>query len=417
MKKLFVILLTLLLLFCLCSCGQTLHGSDTSDDNINLHPSAIFDENAENQNDILQEKDNDFIFSWMSYIELSVNAERDTEDEYRKYIDGLFKNMSAVKVNHVLVHSRAYADSFYKSDIFPPSEYICSKGEMLFDPLRIITDTAKQYGITVHAWINPYRISKSDDISSLSKDHIARKWYEQENENDVVAVDGNLYFNPCSLKVQKLIIEGARELLENYDIGGIHIDDYFYPQNCGDFDKKEYESYLSQGGKLSLEDFRRENVSSLVSSLYCVVKQYGEDKLFTISPSGDTEKAYNELYADVYLWCKEKGYADIIIPQIYFGFENEKQPFKSCLDSWLKITDTENVKLVPGLALYKAGQKDINAGTGEKEWQENSDIIKRQMEYIYSGKCSGFALYSASYINFYETFLSKEVNNIKSVIQ
>lgn len=409
MKKLFIILLSILLILSLCSCGNV-----SDDDSINLHPSAIFDENADNHKDFAEEKDNDFIFSWLSYIELSVTGDRNTKEKYEKYIKGLFENMKQLKVSDVFVHARAFGDALYESELFPESEYISGAD---FDPLAVVIDIAKQYGITVHAWINPYRIGKTDDMSLLPENHIVNKLSEEEKESTVFASGGKLYLNPCSQKAQKLIIDGAKELLQKYDIGGIHIDDYFYPQDCGDFDSLQYESYVKQGGNLSLADFRRENVSSLVSGLYSAVKQYGKDKLFTVSPCADIEKAYSELYADVYLWCSKEGYADIIIPQIYFGFENEKQPFKSCLESWLKITDCEKVMLVPGLALYKAGQKDLNAGTGQNEWLNNSDVIKRQIEHALSSDCDGFALYSASYINFYETFSADESNNIKSVIQ
>lgn len=417
MKKLFIIALSLFMIISFSACNQ-LMGDNIDDDNINLHNSAIFDENAENQDEFSQQKNNDFIFSWLSYIELTVNSERDTREEYEKYIAGLFEDMKRIKVNNLLVHTRAYADALYKSDIFPLSEYILVNGkEPDFDPLEIVTATAKKYDIKVHAWINPYRISKSDDISTLSENHIAKKWHSEENQSDVFACEGKLYFSPSSERAQKLIIDGARELLEKYDISGIHIDDYFYPQNCGDFDAEQYQSYTEKGGKLSLAQFRRENVSNLVSCLYSTVKQYGKDKLFTISPCGNIEKAYNELFADVYLWCSQSGYADAIMPQIYFGFENESMPFLTCLDAWLNITDTEKVKLVPGLALYKAGKPDKNAGKGENEWADNSDVISRQIEAIGTKDCAGFALYSASYINFYETFSSSQVNTIKNVIQ
>jgi hypothetical protein len=77
----------------------------------------------------------------------------------------------------------------------------------------------------------------------------------------------------------------------------------------------------------------------------------------------------------------------MILPQIYFGFENSALPFDSCLDRWLSITDTGKVKLVPGLALYKCGKEDAFAGEGKAEWQKNSDIISRQVKYLKDREC------------------------------
>ena len=106
----------------------------------------------------------------------------------------------------------------------------------------------------------------------------------------------------------------------------------------------------------------------------------------------------------------------MILPHIYFGFENSALPFEACLDRWLSITDKSKVKLIPGLALYKCGKEDIFAGNGKTEWQNNSDIIKRQVISLREKGCQGFALYSSSYINFSETFSAKELNNLKSVL-
>lgn len=106
----------------------------------------------------------------------------------------------------------------------------------------------------------------------------------------------------------------------------------------------------------------------------------------------------------------------MVLPQIYFGFDNETLPFEKCLENWLDITDTEKVKLIPGLALYKCGKEDEFAGKGKSEWQENSDIISRQVKLLKGKGCKGFAVYSSTYINFSETFTKKELNNLKSVL-
>ena len=205
------------------------------------------------------------------------------------------------------------------------------------------------------------------------------------------------------------------ELLENYNINGIHIDDYFYPEDVADEDHVQYKDYKKAGGKKDISSWRRENVNSLVSSIYLKVKSYGEDKIFSISPAGNIDKNYAQLYADVNAWCKG-GYCDMILPQIYFGFDNSTLPFEECLDRWLSITDTDKVKIVPGLALYKSGKEDAFAGQGKTEWQTNSDIISRQVTSLKDKGCRGFALYSSSYINFSQIFTAEELNNLKNVL-
>lgn len=392
MKRLITLFISIIFCFILCGCNLL-----TSTDSDNLE----FNENAAYDSDILDDNDDSFIFTYLSYMEISVNQE--SEAEYESKINALFKNMKKVCVTDCFVQVRPFADAMYSSEIFPKSKY-CKKAD--FDVLELIIKTAQNYKINIHAWINPYRCG--DNASFFG--------FFEDNENVITTTSG-VYFNPASLSVQSLIISGVKELMDNYSLKGIHIDDYFYPGDVDTADKVSFDYYKKAGGKLSLSAWRKENVNSLVKAIYLTVKSYGDDKIFSISPSGDIDKNINEIYADVKLWSSEEGYCDIILPQLYFGFDNEKLPFKETLSSWLEFSNKSKVKIVPVLALYKAGKEDKYAGEkGKDEWIENNDIIKRQVETMRKLNIDSFALYSASYINFSETFLSEELDNLKSVL-
>ena len=394
-KRLLALLLCAVTLFSFSGCHLL-----TSDDSENLD----FHENAAYDSEMIDEDDDSFIFTWLSYMEIAVTNTLKSEDAYTAYIGTHFKNMKCIGVTDCFVQVRPFADALYNSAFFPLSTH-AEKAD--FDVLGAIIAVAEKYDISVHAWINPYRTA--GDISCFSALGI-------ENSDAVVTPSGT-YFNPASVKVQRLILDGARELLKNYNIKGIHIDDYFYPPDMNSADEKQFELYKEKGGELSLAQWRRENVNTLLRSLYAVVKSFGEDKIFSVSPSGNIDKNINQLYADVKLWCSEEGYCDIVLPQIYFGFENESLPFIKTLSLWAEMNRGHKVKIVPALALYKAGKEDIYAGEGGRdEWINNSDMLKRQIEEVYKRNINSFALYSASYINFSETFLKDELNNLKSVI-
>ncbi len=358
-----------------------------------------------------------FTASWISYIELSLVSGRNTRESYTAYIDGMLDNMKQAGITDAFVQVRPFADAFYPSDYFPSSAYVASVqgGEMPFDVFGLITERARQKGISIHAWINPYRVSHGNDIAALAETNPARVMCREGSNEDVAVTENGIYFNPASERVRKLIADGAKELMEKYDIKGIHIDDYFYFENCADFDSQQYSAYTSLGGTLDLASWRRENVSTLLSTLYSAVKSFGEDKIFSVSPSGDIAKCYNESYADVYLWCREEGYCDMIIPQIYFGFEHGKLPFTRCLEDWTALCSPGKVKLTVGLALYKAGQEDAYALSGKDEWVNNSDILARQVQTLKEKNCYGYALYSGSYIDFSEKFFAEELNNLKTM--
>ena len=107
------------------------------------------------------------------------------------------------------------------------------------------------------------------------------------------------------------------------------------------------------------------------------------------------------------------------MPQVYYGFLHDTVPFASTVEDWNNLIKND-INLIPALSLYKAGDKDIYAGSGEDEWIKNYDIIKRQI--IYSRNLShysGFAIYRYDYYfnNLsYNEHVIKEYNNIKKIL-
>lgn len=330
---------------------------------------------------------------WLTCYELKSMLADGSESAFRAEVERMMNECKNRKINTVFIQVRPFADSVYPSDIFPLSDYVLSSvgSEPQFDVLSVFIQLADEAGVDVHAWINPYRVSYKTKLSQLDEDSIA---LNDAYKNAVVCTQVGVYLNPCLDESRLPVLEGIREILENYDVCGIHIDDYFYPITDESFDEKQYRAYCEEGGKLELAQWRRENVNSLVSSIYSLVHSYGDDIVFSISPSGDIEKNYTSYYADVRLWMREKGYADIIIPQIYYGFEHEKMPFEAVAEKWLECERAENVEILCGLAAYKQGTADELAGKGINEWVNSSEIIERQKRYVDNSSYSGYVLFS-----------------------
>lgn len=337
---------------------------------------------------------------WLSFYEISDICKGKSEEEYRENVKEIILNLSNSNFNTVFYQVRCFSDALYKSSIFPTSKYIVETegDEIEFDPLSVFIEIADEYNIDVHAWVNPLRISYENNISLLNKNNPARILYnEDEDLSSLIICEKGLFYNPADEEARKVILSGVRELLENYNIKGVQFDDYFYPE-CDDInDGGIYNEYKENNGDLSLEVWRKNNISSLVSSVYNLVKSYNENLLFGVSPSANFKKN-EKIYADVKLWCSEEGFVDYIMPQVYFGFENETMPFKETVNEWLNVEKNEKVKLYYGLAAYKCGVTDENAGDGKNEWKESDDILSRQYEYLeLSDSFSGISLYSYSY--------------------
>ncbi|MDO4495429.1 MAG: family 10 glycosylhydrolase [Clostridiaceae bacterium] len=354
---------------------------------------------------------------WISCYDY-ISAAGKTRSEYKAETDKMFKSIADCGFNTAFVHMRAFSDAFYESDIYPYSSFVAgTEGAPLpFDPFKVILESAKKYGISVHGWINPFRVSTKNDPSLLSASNPAKKILDGGNsEGEVCILKNGIYYNPACVSNHKLILDGVREILGKYDIDGIHIDDYFYPSTDKSIDNKQYSQYKASSGALSLAEWRRASVNSFVSSLYSTVKATNSNLTVSISPAAQIEKNKNELYADCALWLSSKGYADIIIPQIYFGFEHETLDFQSLLAEWAALPRNPQIKLVCGLAAYKCGKNDAYAGTGSAEWQENTDILARQLKCIRKNKnYSGFVVFSYKDLN--RAACKTEIQNLKEAV-
>lgn len=354
---------------------------------------------------------------WISCYDYSSAAGK-SRSEYKAITDTMFKNISECGLNTAFVHLRAFSDAFYKSDIFPYSSFIAgTEGASLpFDPFEVLLESAEKYDISVHGWINPFRVSTKTDTSLLSSENPAKIILNEGNDDGRVCVLSNgIYYNPSHLDNHRLILDGVKEILNNYDIDGIHIDDYFYPSTDTSIDAAQYREYKSNGGSLSLAEWRITNVNAFVSSLYSTVKAENPDAVVSISPSAQIDKNKNELYADCKLWLSQRGYADIIIPQIYFGFEHSTLPFPELLAQWANLPRHSSVKLVCGIAAYKCATEDAYAGSGKTEWKNNTDILARQVEGIRNNRSySGFAVFS--YKDLIRSNCRTEIENLKEII-
>lgn len=252
---------------------------------------------------------------WISYSELDSMLSGNFKAEFSAAV----QNCVAREITDVFVHIRPFCDSYYPSKYFPLRQTV----KQDYDVLEYMISECHQNGISFHAWLNPYRVRTADsDISALPQNSPARRWVEDQNAEDNLNVSlvGGIYLNPASSEVRTLILDGIREIIDNYAVDGIHFDDYFYPTIDEEFDKQSYNDYCAATqNPLSLGDWRRANVNALVSGAYTAIKFKSKDIIFSISPSASVDDNYNKHYADVVAWC-DSGCVDYIIPQLYLVF-------------------------------------------------------------------------------------------------
>lgn len=355
---------------------------------------------------------------WITYLEYMSVLKNKSESSFKASVENYFDNISALGFNTVYVQVRAFGDAYYDSLLFPSGEqYNGTIGAgSSFDALKIMVKAAHERGLSVHAWVNPMRLMTSSQIENISDRYIIKNWYNNYNGTYIAKSGERWYLNPAYDEVTDLIADGISEIVRNYDVDGIQIDDYFYPTTAESFDKA---AYSASGTSLSLAEWRMSNVNKMVKKLYKAAHNANPNIVFGISPQGSIENDYDETYADVRTWCSQSGYCDYILPQVYFGFDNAALPYAEVISQWSGMVKNADIKLVIGLAAYKIGAADNYAGAkGKNEWTENSDIISRQMELAKAlSNYGGVALYR------YESVfapssdvaeqVSKEIENIK----
>lgn len=365
---------------------------------------------------------------WYSYIDF--DFKNDNAGSFKQKINKMFDDAVSVGADAVICQVRPFADALYYSSYFPMSSVLTgTQGkDPGYDALEYMVKAAHERGLQIHAWLNPYRITiGTTDITTLAKSHPARVWLEDDdpaNDRNVLIWDKRLYFNPSVPEVQKLVLDGVREIVQNYDVDGIHIDDYFYPSDTpvGDgFDKPEYEAYASKGGQLSLGDWRRNNVNTLVQGMYRAVKSADNTLLFGVSPSYHISKLgiddnYTLKYADLKKWMNTDGYIDYIVPQLYFGYEYPSDTIKYdyLLKLWMSMERTENVRIYIGLAAYKIGDDSADLSSGE--WTTNDDILAKQTLDAKQNGCDGVFVFAYSSLFSDDELNIKQKENLKQAL-
>lgn len=379
MKKLILLLAALLLTGCTPQTSETPPVSDTPLTSESSAPesgiSGYIPLNYTNQTAL-----------WIPYMRFADILQGKSESEYRAELSALLSEAAEQGINTVYFHVHPNGDAYYASDIFPRGTYW--DGD--YDPLAIALEEAHSRGISLHAWLNPLRMQTEEQMSQLPDSFIAKKWADSPESGYIKLVGERWYLVPVYDEVRSLVSSAAEEILAHYEVDGIHIDDYFYPTTAPEFDAEAF----TASGAPDLAEWRRENVTAMVRLLRDTVHAHGSRYKFGISPQGNISADRDKLYADAELWSSDTAYCDYIVPQIYFGFENETCPFEPTLRRWEELTADSGVSLIVGLAEYKLGKEDKWAGeSGRDEWVTSPDILERQVALVKSSTADGYAFY------------------------
>ena len=318
-------------------------------------------------------------------------------DQQKREFLTILDNVKKWNMNAVFVQVKPTSDAFYPSKYSPWSEYLTGTQGVNpgYDPLKFMVEESHKRGIEFHAWFNPYRLSTSSSRDRLSSDNIGHKRPEW-----TVAYGGQLYLNPGIPEVNDYVVNSIVEVVKNYDIDGVHMDDYFYPYKVKNQEYPDSEQFRKYGSKFSsVADWRRNNVNTLVEKLHKAIKKEKKNVEFGISPfgvwrnsstdpiRGSETKAgvqnYDDLYADILLWMN-KGWIDYVAPQIYWNQGHRSAEYNTLVKWWSKYAGQSNTNLYIGQAAYKINEwKDAKELINQINFNRNYPEVKGSIFFSY----------------------------------
>lgn len=329
------------------------------------------------------------IAAWIPYFTVESLLSSPDAARCRETVTEYLRTLRDIGINTVFVHVSPFGESSYPSVYYPPQPE--ANGH---DAMQIFTDACRTLDISLHAWINPLRLQTDEIMQAQTGDAALSVWYRDEKQRAGAfsAWDGRQYLNPAAESTRKLLTGVITELITAYHPDGIHIDDYFYPTTDPSFDAADF----AASGAGDLAAWRREQITELMRTMYKAVHCADEDAIFSVSPQGNFAENYDSLYADVARWAADGGCCDLIIPQLYYGYENESHPFAETLAAWSTLPRADHVEIAAGLAVYKVGQNDPYAGRGAAEWCTQSGMPARQAaDALRMPAVSGVAFYNS----------------------
>lgn len=297
---------------------------------------------------------------WVSYLEWQ-QVDFSTPETFSGDIAVILDNIRDLGATVVLAQVRPFGDALYPSSYYPFS-HLCTGQQGRdpgYDPLALLVQAAHDRGLALEAWVNPYRIQAglTPALCDASPAKLHPDW--------VKYTDTGAYLDPANTAVRQYIADAVGELCANYDVDGIHFDDYFYPTTDPAFDAADY---AASGSTLTQDDWRRENVNALMELCHAAARRY--DVRFGAAPAGDPEQNYTLQYSDAARWLRQ-GTVDYLMPQLYWGQEYIKNgdashSFAQLAAVWAALPRAAGVKLYAGLGAYRVGAGDgSDAGS---EW-------------------------------------------------
>ena len=309
--------------------------------------------------------------------------------------------------NTLLLQVRGRGDSYFADGLEPRAEPLRSRPD--YDPLALALDEAHRLGLSVHAWINVHLVSSAarlpadpghlvharPDLLAVSREIAAELQGIDPSDPAYVErlrrhADANrsrlegLYSSPSHPDVKERVYRVAMDLVERYDLDGLHLDYVRYPSHEFDYSPDalarfrawvrgwagassrlaeleratgEHPFALTDGLPAAWSEFRRTQITDLVRRVYQGVKRRRPEAVVSAAVFPDPAVSVDERYQDWGSWIRE-GIIDVVAPMAY---TSDEERFKELIASAVAIGGPERVWAGVGahLTTYEGAVEEI----------------------------------------------------------
>jgi uncharacterized lipoprotein YddW (UPF0748 family) len=308
---------------------------------------------------------------WIStHLSLDWPNRNQTPAQQRAALSAILDHNKATGMNAVFFQVRSQSDAMYPSELEPWSYYLTnnqgSAPAPFWDPLAFAIEETHKRGMEFHAWINPYR-AVANTATESSPGQYAATHVSRTHPEWMLTVGTVKILNPGLAPVREHVSRVIQDIVNRYDIDGLHFDDYFYPSGTI-LDDAAYNADPRgfAGTTAGRADWRRDNINMLIERVGAEIRQAKPWVKFGVSPSGiyrsSTDPAvgsptsagasqhYVTNFADTRKWLRE-GWVDYLAPQVYWFIGQTGSDYKLLVPWWNENAFGRHIYI--GLADYK----------------------------------------------------------------
>ncbi len=299
----------------------------------------------------------------------------------------LLDSLKSYNINTVLLQTRVRGDVIYPSAIEPFSAVLTGKAgkDPGYDPLAFAIEECHKRDMQLHAWLVTLPLGKLKHVNSLGKMGVCRK-----RPNLCKLYQGSWYMEPGEPQTAEYLTALVAEIVERYNVDGIHLDYIRYPDRPRDYNDHALHKRYGKGQKLA--DWRRSNITAIVRSIYNKVKSIKPWVRVSCAPLGKHDdlscypsRGWNArvtVFQEAQKWLDE-GIMDILFPMMYFSGNN----FYPFMLDWQENRSGRHI--APGLGVYRLLDS-------EGDWP--LDEVTRQLFTTRAAGASGTALFRVEHL-------------------